>query len=79
MPYWNVDLSVKKMFKITERFSLEAQVVFTNLFNHDQFGDPFGDYLDTSNPDGFGSLPGSVSNRALTYQRQMEFGIRLSF
>jgi hypothetical protein len=79
MPYWNVDLSVKKMFKITERFSLEAQVVFTNLFNHDQFGDPFGDYLDTSNPDGFGSLPGSVSNGALTYQRQMEFGIRLSF
>ncbi len=79
MPYWNVDLSVKKMFKITERFSVEAQVVFTNLFNHDQFGDPFGDYLDTSNPDGFGSLPGSVSNSNLTYQRQMEFGIRLSF
>ncbi len=26
---------------------------------------PFGDYLDTSNPDGFGSLPGSVSNRQL--------------
>ena len=40
MPYWNVDLSVKKMFKITERFSVEVQVVFTNLFNHDQFGDP---------------------------------------
>ena len=79
MPYWNVDLSVKKLFKITERFSVEAQVVFTNLFNHDQFGDPFGDYLDTSNPGGFGSLPGSVSNGALTYQRQMEFGIRLSF
>jgi hypothetical protein len=79
LPYWNVDLSVKKMFKITERFSLEAQVVFTNLFNHDQFGDPFGDYLDTSNPDGFGSLPGSVLNGNLTYQRQMEFGIRLSF
>jgi hypothetical protein len=33
----------------------------------------------TSNPDGFGSLPGSVSNGNLTYQRQMEFGIRLSF
>ena len=24
MPYWNVDLSVKKMFKITERFSAEV-------------------------------------------------------
>ena len=42
--YWNVDLSVKKMFKITERFSTEFQVVFTNLFNHDQFGDPDGEF-----------------------------------
>ena len=67
------------MFKISERFSVEAQVVFTNFFNHDQFGDPVGDYLDTSNPAGFGALPGSVSNFNLTYQRQMEFGIRVSF
>jgi len=79
MPYWNVDLSVKKMFKVTERFSAEFQVVFTNFFNHDQFGDPSGDYLDTSNPAGFGSLPGSVTNGSLTYQRQMQFGLRLSF
>ena len=64
MPYWNVDLSVKKMFKITERFNAEFQVVFTNFFNHDQFGDPSGDYLDTSNAAGFGSLPGSVTNPA---------------
>jgi hypothetical protein len=78
-PYWNVDLSVKKMFKVTERFSAEFQVVFTNFFNHDQFGDPLGDFLDTSNPAGFGSLPGSVTNGTLTYQRQMQFGLRLSF
>jgi hypothetical protein len=73
LPYWNVDLSVKKMFKISERFSIEAQVVFTNFFNHAQFGDPEGDYLDTSSPDSFGSLPGALT------QRDMEFGIRLSF
>jgi len=48
MQYWNVDFSVKKNFRITERFSSEFQVVFTNFFNHDQFGDPSGDYLDTS-------------------------------
>jgi len=40
-----VDFSVKKNFRITERFSSEFQVVFTNFFNHDQFGDPSGDYL----------------------------------
>jgi hypothetical protein len=79
LPYWNVDLSVKKNFKITERLAAEFQVVFTNIFNHDQFGDVAqsgGDYLDTSSPAGFGSLPGQVTN---TSPRQMEFGIRLNF
>ena len=82
LPYWNVDLSVKKLFKITERFSVEGQVVFTNFFNHDQFGDVAqagGDYLDTSSPASFGSLPGSVTNGSLTYQRQIQFGLRLNF
>lgn len=74
--YWNVDLSVKKMFKITERFSTEFQVVFTNVFNHNQFGDPSGDYLDTSNPAAWGTLPGTVTD---TSPRQMEFGVRLNF
>ena len=64
------------MFKITERFSTEFQVVFTNLFNHDQFGDPTGDYLDTSNAAGWGVLPGTVTS---TTPRSMEFGIRLNF
>jgi len=84
LPYWNVDLSVKKMFKITERVNIEAQVVFANVFNHDQFGDPAaigGDYIDTASAGSFGSLPGSVTNPATnqSYQRQMQFGIRLSF
>jgi hypothetical protein len=74
--YWNVDLSVKKMFKISERFSTEFQIVFTNLFNHDQFGDPSGDYLDTSNAAAWGTLPGTVTS---TSPRQMEFGARLNF
>jgi hypothetical protein len=77
--YWNVDLSVKKMFKITERFSTEFQAVFTNLFNHNQFGDPTGDYLDTSNAAAWGTLPGSVTNGSQSFGRQMEFGIRLNF
>jgi hypothetical protein len=76
LPYWNVDLSVKKNFKITERVAAVFQVVFTNFFNHDQFGDPSGDYLDTSSPASFGTLPGTVTN---TSPRQMEFGLRLNF
>ena len=77
--YWNVDLSVKKLFKITERFSTEFQFVVTNLFNHDQFGDPAGnggDYLDTASPGSWGTLPGTVTDVS---PRAMEFGIRLNF
>jgi hypothetical protein len=79
LPYWNVDLSVKKMFKITERFTTEFQVVFTNFFNHNQWGDPTGEYLDTSNPAGFGSLPGSVTYNNQSFMRQMQFGARINF
>jgi len=76
MPYWNVDFSVKKNFKITERFSSEFQVVFTNFFNHDQFGDPGGDYLDTTSPSSFGSLSGQLYSYS---PRQIQFGLRLNF
>ncbi len=79
MPYWNVDLSVKKQFNITERVNAQFQVVFTNVFNHNQLGDPSGEYLDTSNPAGFGSLPGSVTYGNSTFNRQIQFGLRLSF
>jgi hypothetical protein len=81
LPYWNVDLSVKKMFKVTERVSAEFQVVFANVFNHNQWGDVSGDYLDTSNAGGWGTLPGSITNSGSgqAYTRQMEFGLRLRF
>jgi len=80
LPYWNVDLSVKKMFKITERINTEFQVVFTNFFNHDQFGDPTGDTISTASAGSFGSLPGSVlSPSGQAFNRQIQFGLRLSF
>jgi hypothetical protein len=47
------------MFKVTERLSTEFQVVFTNVLNHDQFGDPGGGNIDTSNPQNFRTLDGS--------------------
>ena len=79
LPYWNVDLSVKKQFRITERFNTEFQVVFTNLFNHNQWGDVGGDYLDTSNPSTWGTLPGSVTSGSQSYMRQIQFGLRINF
>jgi hypothetical protein len=72
LPYWNVDLSIRKNFRITERVGAEFQTVFTNVFNHDQFLDPT---LDTSSPSSFGVLTGENSSTP----RTMEFGLRVIF
>jgi hypothetical protein len=76
LPYWNLDLSIRKSFKIAERFNFEFQTVIVNVLNHPVFFDPGpGDYLDTSaGPDGFGTLPGQGNT-----PRTMEFGLRLNF
>jgi hypothetical protein len=76
LPYWNMDFSLRKNFKITERFNFDFQMVIVNLFNHVVFFDPGpGDVLDTSaGADGFGTLPGQGNT-----PRTMEFGLRLSF
>jgi hypothetical protein len=75
LPYWNLDFSIRKSIKVTERVDLEAQAIFINLVNHVVFFDPGpGDYLDTSNPGSWGTLPGQGNT-----PRTMEFGLRLNF
>jgi hypothetical protein len=71
MPYWNMDLSIKKNIKFTERLNLDAQFVFTNVFNHNQFYNPT---LDITNPGGWGVINAQGNN-----PRQMQFGIRANF
>jgi Carboxypeptidase regulatory-like domain len=79
LPYWNMDFSVKKNFKITERVNLEFSTVIANVLNHAQMLDPGGDYLDTSSPASFGTLPGQTSGGVGVVPRTMEFGLRLNF
>jgi hypothetical protein len=71
LPYWNMDLSIKKNFKVTERVNLDTQFVFTNVFNHNQFYDPT---LDITNPGGWGVITAQGNN-----PRQIQFGVRASF
>jgi len=71
LPYWNVDLSVKKNIRISERVSTEVQFLFLNVFNHVVFANPI---LDLSSA----STWGVVSSQGNT-PRQMEFGIRVKF
>ncbi|HYL65141.1 MAG TPA: carboxypeptidase-like regulatory domain-containing protein [Candidatus Methylomirabilis sp.] len=81
MPFWNVDFSLKKNIVITERFGLEFQAIFSNLFNHNQLSDP---YLVLGDPGDWGGL-GGLSGNQFTGQaqannpRNMEFGLRFRF
>ena len=74
--YWNMDFQVKKDIKLNERFGLETQFMFLNIFNHTNYANPVGDTLDM----GYGETTqfGDVSSEANT-PRQIEFGIRLNF
>ena len=74
LPYWNLDMSVQKDFKVTERVTAETDFIFTNILNHVQFGDPQGSHLDTSNPTGFGTLPGQINS-----PREIQLGLRVRF
>jgi Carboxypeptidase regulatory-like domain len=70
--YWNVDLGVKKNVKITERFGLNFEFLFVNVFNHNELGG--SDPMDLSNPSSFG-----VYDFQANTPRQMQFGLRFNF
>jgi hypothetical protein len=83
LPYWNMDLSVRKNFRVAEGISLEIQGVFANVFNHDQFLDPNG-FFETglfsgSGPGGFGTLSGGSAQEEPGGNRQIEVGARVRF
>ena len=71
MPYWNVDMSVQKNFKVFESTSITLGMVFTNVFNHNVLGDP---YLALGYSAGWG-----VEGGQLNTPRNIEFGMRVSF
>jgi hypothetical protein len=81
MPFWNVDLNVKKNIRVTERVSVEFSTIFSNLFNHNQLSDPYlilGDSRDWGGLGGFSSIYNGGTAQANT-PRAIEFGLRLSF
>jgi hypothetical protein len=76
MPFWNVDLSVKKNIRITERVSTEFGAVFTNVFNHVQLTDPLNILTDTVDFGAVGYNNGAGSSNTA---RKIELGFRLRF
>ena len=81
LPYWNMDFSIKKNFRVTEGVSLEFQGVFANVFNHNQFLDPdvnaaVGLF---EGPSGFGALNNGSAQEQPGGDRQIELGARVRF
>ena len=71
MPYWNVDMSLSKNFKIWERVNVQASIIMTNIFNHNVMSDTT---LALYQPSVWG-----VQNAQGNATRTMEFGFRTSF
>ncbi|HVS81750.1 MAG TPA: hypothetical protein VHE60_08440 [Pyrinomonadaceae bacterium] len=69
---WNVDATVAKDIKFTERVGATFTLQFTNVLNHYQPSDPSSLLLTT--PQNFGRITGAVYAA-----RQMEVGLRIHF
>jgi hypothetical protein len=74
LPYWNMNLGVKKNIRVTERFSADATFNFINVLNHDQLLDPTLNISGSTAEAGFGQL-----STEGTIPRTIEFGIRVNF
>jgi hypothetical protein len=71
LPTWNLDMSVTKEFRITERVNTKFISTFTNVLNHNQLNNPT---LNLTSPQTFGVIFGQANT-----PRQMEFGLRVGF
>lgn len=74
---WNVDATLAKEFKVTERVGLQFTMQFTNVFNHFQPGDPRDgsvNNLRLNQPTNFGKITSAVYD-----PRQVEWGMRIHF
>ena len=71
LPRWNLDATVAKDIKFTERVGATFTVQFTNVLNHFQPNDPT---ISLSTPTTFGRITSAVYA-----PRQMELGLRVHF
>jgi hypothetical protein len=78
---WNVDATLAKDVKFTERVGATLTLQFTNVFNHFQPADPScsAGCLSLTSPDLFGSVTGQTPFGGQYASRQMEIGLRIHF
>ena len=71
LPYWNMDLSLRKVIKIWERTNIEFSAISTNIFNHLVFSNG---NLNLASGTNWGAVTGQASA-----PRQIQMGLRASF
>jgi hypothetical protein len=71
LPTWNLDATVSKDFRVTERIGATAIIQVTNVLNHFQASNPS---LNIDSPQTWGVITGQANT-----PRQMEFGLRIHF
>jgi hypothetical protein len=71
LPYWNMDLSIRKNLKLFERYNLEFSGIFSNVFNHLDFANPS---MKLSSPSTWGVI--TAQGNA---PRQIQMGVRTNF
>jgi hypothetical protein len=71
LPRWNLDLSIAKEIKFSERFGMTFTAQFANVLNHFQPDNPT---MNIDSPATFGLINGQVGD-----PRQVEFGLRIHF
>jgi hypothetical protein len=79
LPFWNLDTSIGKKWRITERVNFNTSFDFYNLFNHPNFGNPTLN-LTGSTTASFGVITSTLvpANRQAS-SRWIMFGARLEF
>jgi hypothetical protein len=68
---WQLDATLTKEIRFTERFNLKLYLSAVNVFNHPNFSDPF---LDLQDPADFGSIFGQANS-----PRTVQIGAKISF
>jgi hypothetical protein len=75
-PFWNLDATISKDFRATEKIGATLTVQFVNIFNHFTPADPG---VSLASPSTFGVVTGQYTQPNGAQARWMEFGLRVRF
>ena len=80
-PFWNVDATISKDFRIRESIGATLSFQFVNIFNHFVPSDPStnGSAYSIDTPSTFGIINNQFVAPNGAQSRSMEFGLRLRF